>query len=92
MIFSFVNLVDHLSLAFGRHIVWFFFNNRGREEVGRRHHGLYVVKRIVDSTPNMVTVLVTPDDFVAQAITQYIENKVVGDSNYIPIANAPKES
>jgi hypothetical protein len=36
VIFGFVSLEDHLSLAFGVHIVWFFFNNRRSEEVGRR--------------------------------------------------------
>ncbi len=31
-------------------------------------------------SPNIVTVLVTPDDFLAPEITQVVEKKMVGDT------------
>ena len=47
---------------------------------------LYHVVSMLPS-PNMVTVLVTSDDFVASEITQVIEKKVVGDTGFEPVTS-----
>ncbi len=38
-------------------------------------------------SPNIVTVLVTPDDFLAPEITQVVEKKVVGDTGFEPVTS-----
>jgi hypothetical protein len=38
-------------------------------------------------SPNMVTVLVTPDDFGAPEIPQVVEKKVVGDTGFEPVTS-----
>ncbi len=38
-------------------------------------------------SPNMVTVLVTPDDFFAPEITQVVDNKVVGNTGFEPVTS-----
>jgi hypothetical protein len=35
----------------------------------------------------MVTVLITPNDFVASEITQVIEKKVLGDTRFEPLTS-----
>ncbi len=41
------------------------------------------------SSPNMVKVLVTPDDFLAPKITQVqvVEKKMVGDTGFEPVTS-----
>ncbi len=47
---------------------------------------LYHVVSMLPS-PNMVTVLVTPDDFFAPEITQVVDNNVVGDTGFEPVSS-----
>ena len=47
---------------------------------------LYHVVSLLPS-PNMVTVLVTPSDFVAPEIPQVVDNKMVGDTGFEPVTS-----
>ncbi len=47
---------------------------------------LYHVVSLLPS-PNMVTVLVTPDDFGAPEIPQVVENNMVGDTGFEPVTS-----
>ena len=47
---------------------------------------LYHVVSMLPS-PNMVTVLVTPDDFVSPENPQDVDNEMVGDTGFEPVTS-----